>query len=67
MDVNKGRFAEIFPVVTTVYKSTSPMGFMAALNNSRKTVIWYNINLGIIHRRKPVILFGASLPSSVNL
>ena len=31
MDVNKGRFAEIFPVVTTVYKSTSSMGFMAVL------------------------------------
>ena len=27
MDVNKGRFEEIFPVVTTVYKSTSPIGF----------------------------------------
>ena len=27
MDVNKGRFAEIFPVVTTVNKSTSPMDF----------------------------------------
>ena len=67
MDVNKGRFAEIFPVVITAYKSTSPMDFVAVLNNSRKTVIWYNINLGIIHRRKPVILFGASLPLSVNL
>ena len=33
------------------------MDFVAVLNNSRKTVIWYNINLGIIHRRKPVIYF----------
>ena len=55
----------MFPVVTTAYKSTSHMDFVAVLNNSRKTVIWYNINLGIIHRRKPVILFGASLPLSV--
>lgn len=27
MDVNKGRLEEIFPVVTTVNKSTSPIGF----------------------------------------
>ena len=31
MDVNKGRYEEIFPVVTTVYKSTSPMDFVAVL------------------------------------
>ena len=31
MDENKGRFEEIFPVVTTVYKSTSPMDFVAVL------------------------------------
>ena len=37
MDVNKGRFAEIFPVVTTAYKSTSPMDFMAVL-----TVLHYH-------------------------
>ena len=33
MDANKGRFAEIFPVVTTVYKSTSHMDFVAVLLN----------------------------------
>ena len=33
MDVNKGRFVEIFPVVNTVYKSTSPMDFVAVLLN----------------------------------
>ena len=31
MDVNKGRYEEIFPVVFTVYKSTSPMDFVAVL------------------------------------
>ena len=31
MDVNKGRFAEIFPVVTTAYKSTPLMDFVAVL------------------------------------
>ena len=31
MDANKGRFAEIFPVVITAYKSTSPMDFVAVL------------------------------------
>ena len=31
MDANKGRFAEIFPVVTTAYKSTPLMDFVAVL------------------------------------
>ena len=31
MDENKGRFEEIFAVVTTAYKSTSPMDFVAVL------------------------------------
>ena len=46
MDVNKGRFAEIFPVVTTVYKSTSPMDFVAVLR--RGTALVYDSEL-VLH------------------
>ena len=53
MDVNKGRFTEIFPVVTTVYKSTSPIGFCGGSEER------YCLSVRFI--------IGASPPLSVNL
>ena len=52
MDVNKGRFAEIFPVVTTVYKSTSPMDFVAVL----KWAIRQRILVLHYHKCEPLII-----------
>ena len=49
MDANKGRFAEIFPVVTTVYKSTSHMDFVAALR--RGAALVYDSEL-VLHHHK---------------
>ena len=46
MDENKGRFEEIFTVVTTVYKSTSPMDFVAVLR--RGTALVYSFKL-VLH------------------
>ena len=46
MDANKGRFEEVFAVVTTVYKSTSPMDFVAVLR--RGTALVYDSEL-VLH------------------
>ena len=44
MDVNKGWFEEIFAVVTTVYKSTSPMDFVAVLRRGTTLVCGFTLN-----------------------
>ena len=52
MDVNKGRFAEIFPVVITAYKSTSLMDFCSG-SDGASLPLSANLNISEIFHISP--------------